>query len=112
MLSRNVRVPDKGPYSRHDIDAQLERLQKGNPIVQHPLNIGRDEDNLLVGYSVETLSENEQDSYAGVLENATVSESECILNARKPLVDYSDVKVVVGKSLTLDVVDIISINVV
>ena len=100
VLARNVNIPKRGPFPSEDLDAALERMNKTKPLVTHPLNVGRNEDNLLVSYGIGTISENEDDSYGVVLGNATASESERILKARKPLVDYSDVKAVVGKSLT------------
>ena len=39
--------------------------------------------------------------FGGVLDNDTVAEGEYIMNARKPLVDYSGVKAVIEKSFTL-----------
>ena len=83
--------------------AALERLQAVQRVIRHPLNIGRDEDNWLVEYGVNTMSDIEDDSLNGVLENATLSESEYILSSKKPLADHSDVKHIVGKSLTLHV---------
>ena len=100
VLAKNVHIPKTGPFSVESLDAAFERLTKTKSVVTHPLNVGRDEDNILVSYGIDAISENEDDSYNVVLNNATVSENECIINARKPLVDYSDVKAVVGRSLT------------